>query len=194
MGKFRLRSEAAIVFVELLQRRLHQLVDDAGMQVCGATGKAFVIFDRSHNAIGRFDDFVMAIVVRMGHGQQHMAEAGATVALVLGEIGPPKEWLALWSQNDRQRPTALSAHRLHRRLISRVHIEPFIAIDLDRDKVSIDDLCNFGIFVRFAIHHVTPMAPHRPDIQQDWLVGALRPPKCSVAPLLPIDRLMHGRA
>ena len=85
MRKFRLRSEPAIVFVELLQRRLHQLVDDAGMQVCGAAGKAFVVFDRRHNAIGRLDDFVMAIGVSMGHGQQHTAEAWTTISLILWE-------------------------------------------------------------------------------------------------------------
>ena len=193
MRKFRLRSESAIVFVELPQRGLHQLVNDAGMQIRGSAGKDFVIFDRSHDAIGRLNDFVIAIVVRMGHRQQHMAEARPTIAFVLGKICPAKEWLAFRSQNDGQWPTALSAHRLHCRLISRIHVEPLIAIDLDRDKVSIDDFGNLGIFVGFAIHHVTPMAPHRADIQQDWLVRTSRPRKCGVAPLLPIHWLMHGR-
>src|SRR6185437_4601016 len=107
----------------------------------------------------------MAVVVGMGHGQQHVPKAGTAIAFVLWKICSTKEWLALWSQNDGQWPAALTAHRLHSRLISRVHIEALIAIDLDCNKVIVNDLGNLRVFVGFAIHHVAPMAPHRADIQ-----------------------------
>ena len=50
---------------------------------------------------------------------------------------------------------------------------------------------HFRIIVRLPIHHVTPMAPHRPNIEQDGLVL----PRCRgeslLRPLIPANGLVH---
>ncbi len=73
-------------------------------------------------------------------------------------------------QHRGERPSILPADRSHRRLVTRIHIRTLIAIDLDRNKILIDHLGQMRIFITFPIHHVTPVAPHRADIQQNGLV------------------------
>ena len=41
---------------------------------------------------------------------------------------------------------------------------------------------------------MAPVAPHCADIEQDRFVVPLCVRKCFLAPLMPLDRLMHGRA
>ena len=59
-------------------------------------------------------------------------------------------------------------------LIAAVNIGALVAVHLHRHKFAIDDLGDFGALVRLAIHDVTPMAPHRADVEQDGLVLLLR--------------------
>ena len=51
-----------------------------------------------------------------------------------------------------------------------------------------------GALVGFAVHHVAPVAPHRADVEQDGLVLALCGGKGLLAPLVPVDGLVHGGA
>ena len=55
----------------------------------------------------------------------------------------------------------------NRGLIARVHIRTFVAVDLDGDKVLVDDLGQLRIFIALPIHHVAPVAPHRFEIEDD---------------------------
>ncbi len=79
-------------------------------------------------------------------------------------------------------------------MIARVHIGPLVAIDLDRNEKLIDERREGGIFVAFAVDDVAPMAPDRPDVQQDGLILGASPRKSFLAPFIPFDRLMGGRA
>ena len=102
--------------------------------------------------------------------------------------------LAVRSKKSSKRPSALSADRAHSDLITAVDIRPFIAIDFHRNETLINNLRNFRIFVRLAIHHMTPVTPHCANIEQHGFVLALRLGESLFAPLMPLDRLMHGGA
>src|SRR5581483_4422054 len=62
------------------------------------------------------------------------------------------------------------------------------------DEVLIDDLRDFRALVGFPVHHVTPVTPHRPNVQQNRSVFPLCQRESFFAPLVPAYRLMHGRA
>ena len=53
---------------------------------------------------------------------------------------------------------------------------------------------DLGVFVRFAVHDVAPVAPDRANVEQDGLVLSLGARKRGLAPRMPVDRLMPRRA
>ena len=81
-----------------------------------------------------------------------------------------------------------------RGLVAAVDVGALVAVHLYRDEVLVDDARHLGIVVGLVVHHVTPVAPHRADIEQDGLVLALRRGEGLLAPLMPVDGLVHGRA
>ena len=194
MRKLRLRAKAAIVLVKLLHCRLNQLFNDARMQIRRATRKRFVVLNRRHHAVGGLKDFILALVIRMRHRQQNAPKPRTTVTLFFGKICAAEKWLALGCQNHGQWPTTLPAHRRNGRLVARVHVESLIAVHFNGDEVAVDDLGNLGVFIRFAIHHMAPVAPDRAYVEQDRLVQFARQRKGGLAPLLPCNRLMHRGA
>ena len=97
-------------------------------------------------------------------------------------------------RNAGQRPSALPADGRNSGLVARIHIGPLVAIDLDGDKVLVDDAGHLRILVGFAVHDVAPVAPHRADVQQNRLVFRLGAGKRSLAPRMPLHRLVPRRA
>src|SRR4029077_1935063 len=51
-----------------------------------------------------------------------------------------------------------------------------------------------GIFVAFAVDDVAPVAPDRTDVEQDGLILGASPGESFLAPFIPLDRLVGGRA
>ena len=102
--------------------------------------------------------------------------------------------LAVGSEKRGKRPAALSADGADRDLVAAVDVGTLVAIHLHRHEMLIHDLRNFGIVIRLAVHHMTPVAPDRADVEQDGLVLALRGGKGLLAPLMPLDGLVHGGA
>ena len=192
MGKLGLRTETAVVAVELVHRRLHHLVNDAHAQAASAPGIGFIELNRLQRAAGRLQHLVAARLPCLGHTQQHPRKAGPPIAVIAGKIGSAEERLAVGGEHRGQGPSILPADGGHRGLVAGVHIRPLVPVHLHRDKVLVDHRGQFGILVAFAIHHMAPVAPHRADIQQDRLVLAGGVGKSLGPPLMPPDRLVHG--
>jgi hypothetical protein len=123
---------------------------------------------------------------------QHALESRPPVAVVAGKIGSSEKRLALGGQHRGQGPPVLATNGGDCGLVARIHIRTLVAVDLDRDKVFVDDRGQPGIFVALAVHHVTPVAPHGADIQQDGFVFSGCAGKGFRAPFMPLDRLVHG--
>ncbi len=113
--------------------------------------------------------------------------------IVRREISSAVKRLAVGRKKRGQRPAALPADGTDRHLIAAVNVGPLVAVHLHRHEALIDDLRDLRTVVRLAVHHMAPVAPHRANVQQDRLVLALRHGKGFLAPLLPLDGLMHGR-
>ena len=128
------------------------------------------------------------------HGQQNASDSRPAVPLVARNVGAAEVRPPIRREKRGQRPPSLPADRRHRRLVARVHIRSLIAIDLHGHKMLIDERGHLGVFIRFAIHHVAPVAPHRSNVEKNRLVFSLRARECSLAPRMPFHRLMSRGA
>ena len=75
------------------------------------------------------------------------------------KIGTSEERELLRSEEDRQWPAPLPRRELEKFHIDRVDIRMLLPVDLDRDKVFIEDRSDFFIFEGLLRHHLTPSTP-----------------------------------
>ena len=136
----------------------------------------------------------MLFPVGLRNGEQNALESRTSVVVFWRKIRSTVKRLAFGGEKGRQRPAALPANGGDRCLIAAVYIGALIAINFYCDEVLIDDLRNLGVLVRFPVHYVAPVAPHRADIEQHRLVLLLGRGQRRLSPLMPADRLVHGRA
>src|SRR6266436_7533348 len=132
----------------------------------------------------------MFLLVSLGQRQQNALEAGTPLMVLRRKIRAAGKRLAFRSKKRGQRPATLSADGLHRRLVTAVHVRALIAVDFDGDEMLVDDGGRLRRFVRLAVHHMAPMAPHRANIEQNGLVLPCREIKCFLSPLMPPYRLV----
>ena len=97
-------------------------------------------------------------------------------------------------RNSGERPATLPGKRADGGLVARVHVGPFVAVHFHGNKKLLMIAASCGIFVAFAVDHVAPVAPDGADVEQDRLVLGARPGEGFLAPFVPVDRLMRGRA
>ena len=193
MREFGRRSEAAMLGVNHLHRRFHKAVDQVRLQRAGFAGEGLRLTDGRHHVIRRFLHVGQLLAIGLRQSQQHALETRATIAILGREVGASVIGFAFRSEKSGERPATLSADCLYSRLITAVHIGTLVAVYLDGDEVLVDDLGDFRVFIRLPIHHMTPVAPYRADIEQDGLVLPLGFFERFRPPLMPVNRLVHGR-
>src|SRR5580692_22335 len=165
MRKLGLRAEAAVARVKLFQRRGSNLIDEGQRKLAIAAREGFVLLDCGHDACGGVERLVAAVAPDLRHGLNHAAEAGTTIAVVGRKIGAAKVWVAIGSEECRQRPAALPADGRNRGLITRVHVGALVTINLYSNKKLVDERRNRWILVGLAVHDVAPVAPYGANVE-----------------------------
>ncbi len=185
-------AEAAVPEVEVPGHPVEHLVEEPRGELPARAG------DPLAHAGERLADLLSALrhlrplrPVELGDTFQHASEAGASVAVLRREIGPAEKDFAVRGEEGGERPAALPRDRLHRPLVAAVHVGPLVPVHLDGDEEPVDDLGGLRILVGLLIHHVTPVAPHRPAVEQDRLVLGLRPLERCLPPRPPVDGLVR---
>src|ERR1700688_3354811 len=193
MGKLRRLPKSPVLRIKHLERRLLNRRENARRHPPTASRKRLRLRNRTLQHLRLLDHVAMLFRIRVGNAQQYAPKAGTPVPIARGKISPTIKWLPIRSEERCQRPSALPAHRLHRCLIPAVNIRTLVAIHLHRDEMLVHNRRNLRIVIRFPIHHMTPVTPHRPNVEQHRLVLPLRRGKGLGAPFMPLNRLMHGR-
>src|SRR5580658_8108070 len=134
----------------------------------------------------------MLLLVSVGDAGQHPLEARTPVPIVRRKIRPTVKRLPVRSKKSRQRPPTLPAYRTDRSLVPAVNVRTLVAVHLHRNKMLIHNGRNFRVIVGLAVHHMAPVAPHRANVEQHGFVRALRRGKRLLAPLMPLNGLVHG--
>jgi hypothetical protein len=158
------------------------------------SGEDLRLRDGIDQRIRRAFQITSLVFVRIGDGLQHPFESRPPELIIGREIRPAKKWFAVGQQKSRQRPSTLARKRADRRLISRIHVGPFVAIDFHRHEIFVDDSRNFRVLVTLAVNDVAPVTPHRADIEQYRFVFRFCARENVFIPFMPVDGLVRRGA
>ena len=106
----------------------------------------------------------------------------------LRKVGPGEERLLVGRHHDRQRPAARAGQLLANGHEMLVEIGPFLAVDLDRDEVRVEEPGHRLVGEGLPFHHVAPVAGRIADGQEDRPVFAPGAVEGLLAPRIPV----HG--
>ena len=109
----------------------------------------------------------------VGHGGQHLVEAGHAAAQPRRPVRAAEERLPLGRQEHRQRPAALAGHHLHRFHVDLVQVGTLLAVHLDPDEVLVQQPGDLRVLEALVGHHVAPVAGRVADRQEDRLLLGL---------------------
>ena len=84
----------------------------------------------------------------------------------------------------------MAGEELDRGHVDLVKIGPFFTINLDTDKIFVEERCDKGVFKTFSLHDMAPMASGIPNAQKDGFVTGLGLGKGLLAPRKPIHRIV----
>ncbi len=107
------------------------------------------------------------------------------------EISAGIERLLIRSHDDGERPAALPGHHLADAHVHAVDIRPLLPVNLDTDKIPVQDRRNTGILEGFVRHDMAPVAGGIANREKDRLVFPRGPGECLLSPRVPVDRVMR---
>src|SRR5258708_38417452 len=191
MGKLRRAAKSSVGVVKHLLRRFDDCVNHRGGHLPAAPRRKPRPRDRALDHLCLLQHLAGFVAIGLSNRKQHTLETGPPIRVRWRKISPPIKRLAVRSKKGRERPPTLSGERAHRRLIPAVNIRTLIPVHFHRYVMLVDDRRHFGIVIRLAIHHVTPVAPNRPNIQEHRLVSEPSSRKRLLPKFVPSDRLVH---
>src|SRR5580700_364113 len=194
MRKLGRLPEPPMLRIKHAERRILNRIDNARRNPPALPGKRLRLRNRTLDHLRLLDHVAMFFFVGVGNAQQHALETRTPVTIVRRKIRPTVKRLAIRSEKRSERPSALPADRAHRSLVPAVNIRTLVAIHFHRNEIVIHNRGYFGIVIRLAVHHMAPVAPYRANVEQHRLVLPPRRRKRLLAPLMPLNRLMHGRS
>ena len=185
-------SKAAVDLIKHLPRRFQNRVNHRRGYFFAAR-KRFRPRDRALDHLRLLQHLAVFFAIGLSNRNEHALKAGPPVTIRRGEVRAPIKRFAVGSEKRRQRPPALSRQRGHRHLIAAVNIGTLVPIHLYRDVMLVDDRRHVGIVIRLTIHHMTPVTPHRADIQKHRLIRRTSRRKSFLTKFVPLNGLMHRR-
>ena len=81
-------------------------------------------------------------------------------------------------------------HRLHGLHVDRVNVRAFLAVNLDRDEVTVHERGGRLVLKAFVLHHVTPVTRRIADAQKNRFVLSAGSLEGLGAPRIPVDRIL----
>ena len=152
------------------------------------------MLDGGHGARGRLQGLIAALAPDLGQGGEHPRNTRPPIAVFAGNVGSAEVGSSVGGEKGGQGPSSLAADGRDGRLVTRIHVRPFVAVHFHRDIKLIDEGGDLRVLVGLAVHDVAPVAPDGANVQQDWLVLGLGEGKGRRAPGMPLDGLMARRA
>ena len=98
------------------------------------------------------------ILPQLFHLCQQFQKSRMPVTGMLWKIGACIEGLLIRSHQDGQRPASGAGHGLTDGHVDGVYVRPFLPVDLDADKGTVQDLRCLFIFKGFVCHYMAPVA------------------------------------
>ena len=109
---------------------------------------------------------------------------------MLGEKCAGKVRLSVRRHDHGQRPAVAAAQILGHAHVDRVNVRTFFSIDLDADKVTVQQGADLLVFETLDLHDVAPVTGGVADGEEDGFAFGLGPGKRFLAPGEPVDRVV----
>ena len=191
--ELRRAPEASLVGVVLPLEHAHGRGDDTlgrRRRLTRARRCFAASFEMPQHLVGRrLELFAPVAPCRRNRGE-HLRKSGPSPARRRREVRASVERLAIRRQEDRQRPPALSRHRLDGLHVDVVDVRPFLSVHLDRHEVAVQDLGDRRGLEGFVLHDVAPVARRVADREEDRLLLGARLREGLLAPRIPVDRVV----
>ena len=147
-------------------------------------------FDRGGHLPGRPKDLRPLRPPGLADRGKELEQTRPSETAGLRVIGPGEERLPVGGHHDGQRPAARAGERLADGHVVMIEVRPFFAVDLDGDKVRVDQPRCLFVGEGFLLHDVAPVAGRIADRQEDRLVLAPGPFERLRPPGIPIHGIM----
>ncbi len=154
MRKFRRLPKPAMLRIKHLECRFLNRRNHSRRHPPAPPRKRFRLRNRTLHHLRLLHYVAMLLRIRVGNAQQHATKAGTPIAIARRKISSAIKGLAIRRKKRRQRPPALPAHRLYRRLIPAVNVRTLVPIHLHRNEMLIHNRRNL------RIRHTTPGPSH----------------------------------
>src|ERR1700686_2091495 len=190
MRKLRCAAKSAIDAVKHLPRRIDNRINYRRRNL-SAAGEILGARNRALNHSRLLKHLFLFVAISRGDGKQHALETRPPITIGGREVGATIKWFAIGSEKRSKWPSPLACKRRYRDLIAAVNIRTLVAIDLHCYVMLIHNRRHFWIVIGLAIHHVTPVAPNRANVQEHGLVRRLGRVESLLAEFVPLDGLVH---
>ena len=187
-------AEAAVLNVEKLRDGFDLRVDDAGVEISSGAGEDFRLRNCVGERVGGALKFGAFVTVGIGDGEKDAAKSRPAHLVFRRKIGTAEKRLSIGKQEAGEWPAALAGNGADSGLIAGVNVGAFVPVDFHSDEMFVDDLRDFGVLVGFAVDDVAPVAPYCADVEEDGFVLGLGAGESGIAPFVPVDGLVRGRA
>ena len=106
------------------------------------------------------------------------------------EVGASVERLQGGCEPHAHRPPSRAGRHLHERHVYPIDVRPFLAIDLDRHIVAIEQLGHRGVLEALVLHHMAPVTGRVADREEDRLVFPTCLLEGGITPGVPVHRVV----
>ena len=127
------------------------------------------LLEARHHLSRRLDDVQPVIAPGAADLGEHIDKSGPAPLRPGRIVGAAEEGLQVGRQPHTHGPPAGAGRRLHERHVDAVDVRTFFAVDLDGNKVIVQNLGHAVVLERLALHDVTPVAGGVADGKKDWL-------------------------
>ena len=174
--ELRRAAEAAVAGVVHPAQPLHGLVEHARVHRLLRRLQRRCTGEPLGHAVAARSDLGRLPVPPLGHGQEDVAPAGHSVALLGREVGARVEGHLLGGQEHVERPAAAAGHRLAGLHVDRVEVRALLAVELHAHEALVHQRGGPRVLEGLALHHVAPVAGRVADREHDRHLRA-RPPR-----------------
>jgi hypothetical protein len=146
--------------------------------------------DRPGDLGGLSQRLAPAVVPGVDDRAEHLTETRHAAMRIGRPVGAGEERLERGGEEHAHRPPRPAGEELHRLHVDRVDVGAFLAVDLDRDEMGVEEGGDACVLEALVGHHMAPVAGRIPDRQEDRLVLADGAGERLRAPRLPGDGLL----
>ena len=170
LRKLDVGAKPAPLGVDDRREPLERDVQHGGGQILVIAGKGRVVPQVLDDLVGRGNDLVAALLIRVRRRLQHPAEAGHASPVLRRVVRAAVEGLQVWGEEDAHGPAAGAGHGHDGLHVDGVEVGALLPVHLDADEEPVHEGRDLRVLKRLPFHDVAPVARGVADAEEDGAV------------------------